>query len=58
MVLAVLLVCAAARSDAVAAHGAAGADALLAGYRPAFRIAAALLLAGAAVAPALLPPGD
>jgi len=54
-VLAALVVCAAARTDAVAAHGADATAALLAGYRLAFALTAALLVAGALVAATLLP---
>jgi len=54
-VLAALVVCAAARSDHVAAGGGDATAALLAGYRLAFALTAALLAAGAMVALALLP---
>ena len=53
--LAVLVVGAAAWSDRAAASGADGAVALLAGYRFAFVLTAALLGAGAVLAAALLP---
>jgi EmrB/QacA subfamily drug resistance transporter len=55
-VLAALVVCAAARTDAAAADGAGATAALLAGYRLAFVLTAALLAAGALVATALLRP--
>jgi EmrB/QacA subfamily drug resistance transporter len=54
VVLAALIVCAAARSDGAAARGADATAALLAGYRLAFVLTAALLAAGALVALALL----
>jgi hypothetical protein len=53
-VLAALVVCAAARSDRAAAGGADATAALLAGYRLAFALTAALLAAGAVVTLALL----
>jgi MFS family permease len=53
-VLAVLVVAAAAWSHRIAGDGAPGADALAAGYRFAFALTAALLLAGAVVTAALL----
>jgi MFS family permease len=55
-VLAALVVCAAARTDAAGADGASATAALLAGYRLAFVLTAALLAAGALVAATLLRP--